>query len=261
MTPYLLIPFSFLLGSIPFGFLIGKSRGLDIRTQGSGNIGATNLGRLLGRKYFVMCFILDFTKGLMPTLIAGSVLGTLGYMNMDPADAWLWLAVMFAAPIGHMFTPWLGFKGGKGVATGLGALVGVMPAMTLPASGALVVFIVVVVLWKMIGVASSVAAASLPLWTWYAFAQYETFEERRVGSQTQFAELPASDIDLMVANHGLPFIVAATLLAVIVINKHRPNLARAIAGIEPKIGESKAVPSASITESIADSSESVDPTG
>ncbi|MBL4809180.1 MAG: glycerol-3-phosphate acyltransferase [Phycisphaerales bacterium] len=254
MNPYLLIPLSFLLGSIPFGFLIGKSRGIDIRTEGSGNIGATNLGRLLGRKYFVICFILDFSKGLMPTLIAGSALGTLGYMKMNPADAWLWLAVMFAAPVGHMFTPWLGFKGGKGVATGLGALVGVMPAMTLPASGALMVFVVVVVLWRMVGVASSVAAATLPLWTWYAFAQYETFEERRVGSQTQFSELPASDIDLMVANHGLPFIVAATLLALIVINKHRPNLARAIEGTEPRIGES--------TGSLgAESSDSADSTG
>ena len=254
MNPYLLIPLSFLLGSIPFGFLIGKSRGIDIRTEGSGNIGATNLGRLLGRKYFVICFILDFSKGLMPTLIAGSALGTLGYMKMNPADAWLWLAVMFAAPVGHMFTPWLGFKGGKGVATGLGALVGVMPAMTLPASGALMVFVVVVVLWRMVGVASSVAAATLPLWTWYAFAQYETFEERRVGSQTQFSELPASDIDLMVANHGLPFIVAATLLALIVINKHRPNLARAIEGTEPRIGES--------TGSLgAESSGSADSTG
>jgi len=246
MPPYFLIPLlvlgSFLMGSVPFGFLIARLKGIDLREHGSGNIGATNLGRVLGRRYFFLCFVLDFTKGLTPTLIAGSMLGSLGYMDIPAADAWAWLAVMFAAPIGHMYTPWLGFKGGKGVATGLGALIGVMPAMTIPAAGAAVVFIVVVSLWRMIGPASVAAAASLPLWTWQSFRLYETTQERRIGSQTQFADLPASDLKLMVENQGVPFLIAATVLAIIIIYKHRDNLKRAMAGTEPKIGTPKPTP-------------------
>lgn len=236
MLPYLLIPIAFLFGSIPFGFLIGRANGVDIRTQGSGNIGASNLGRILGKKYFAYCFILDFTKGLTPSLIAGSVLGTLGSMDMTDQQAWIWLAVMFASPLGHMFTPWLGFKGGKGVATGLGSLLGVLPAMTLPAVGAAVVFIVVVSLWRMIGVASSIAAATLPLWTWQAFRLYETTQERRFGEQPRYADMPAEDLKQMFEFQGTPFLIAATILAAIVIYKHRGNLQRAMIGTEPKIG-------------------------
>ena len=241
MLPYLLIPAAFLMGSIPFGFLIARAKGIDLRQHGSGNIGATNLGRVLGRPYFFLCFALDLSKGLTPTLIAGSVLGTLGRMDIQPTDAWVWLAVMFAAPLGHIFSPWLGFKGGKGVATALGAMIGVMPAMTIPAVGAFVVYMVVLMLWRMVGPASSVAAASLPLWTWYAFSQYETLQERRVGSQSQFEDLPAGQIDQMVQNFGTPFFLVSLALAVIVIYKHRANLARAMAGTEPKLGESKRV--------------------
>jgi len=257
MSPYLvntlLVLGAFLMGSIPFGFLIARAKGIDLRQHGSGNIGATNLGRALGRPYFFLCFFLDMSKGLTPSLVAGSVLGTLGKMEIPATEAWIWLAIMFAAPLGHMFTPWLGFKGGKGVATGLGALIGVMPAMTIPAAGAAVVFIVVLALWKMVGPASSVAAATLPLWTWYAFRQFETLQERRIGSQTQFADLPASDLKAMVPNHGFPFLVAAIVLAALVIYKHRANLKRAMAGTEPKIGtptpQSEAVQAAPASES------------
>ena len=231
---------SFLLGSIPFGFLIARLKGIDLRDHGSGNIGATNLGRVLGRPYFFLCFLLDMSKGLTPTLVAGSMLGTLGQMDIEPSKAWVWLAVMFAAPLGHIFTPWLGFKGGKGVATGMGALIGVMPAMTIPAAGAAVVFIVIVALWRMIGPASAVAAATLPLWTWYSFRQYETLQERRIGSQPQFIELPANELHEMVPFHGTPFLIAATVLAILVIYKHKANLARTLAGTEPKIGSSNA---------------------
>lgn len=268
MPPYLLIPLliagSFLLGSIPFGFLIGKTKHIDIRTLGSGNTGASNLGRLLGKKYFALCFLLDFTKGLTPTLIAGSTLGTLGHMEMSPANAWTWLAVMIAAPLGHMFTPWLKFKGGKGVATGLGALIGVIPALTLPAVGAAVIFAVVLTLWKMIGPASVAAAASLPLWTWQSFRLYETTQERRIGSQTQFADLPASDLKQMVAFQGTPFLIVATLLAIIVIYKHRDNLKRAALGTEPKIGAPQSKTPSNSTpkaETLNESTDSITPTG
>ena len=94
MNWLLFIPIAFVSGSIPFGFLIGKLKGVDIREHGSGNIGATNLGRVLGRPYFFLCFALDFSKGLTPSLVAGSLLGTLGRMDIAPIDAWIWLAVM-----------------------------------------------------------------------------------------------------------------------------------------------------------------------
>ncbi len=247
MPSYLLIVAlvlgSFLLGSIPFGFLIARLKGTDLREHGSGNIGATNLGRVFGRPYFFLCFFLDMTKGLTPTLVAGSMLGTLGEMAIEPTKAWVWLAVMFAAPLGHIFTPWLGFKGGKGVATGLGALIGVIPAMTIPAAGAFVVYMVVLMRWRMIGPASAVAAASLPLWTWYAFRQYETLQERRIGSQPQFADLSADDLHAMVPFMGTPFLIAASVLAILVIYKHKGNLARTLAGTEPKIGSSNSAPS------------------
>ena len=131
---WIFIPLSFLAGSIPFGYLIGRAKSIDIRTVGSGNIGATNLGRALGKRFFYACFFLDMTKGMMPTLIAGHYMHTLGTMRVGTSDAYWWLAVMIAAVLGHMFTPWLGFKGGKGVATGLGAMVGVLPAMAMPAT-------------------------------------------------------------------------------------------------------------------------------
>ncbi len=256
MIAYLLIPAAFLMGSIPFGFLIARAKGIDLRQHGSGNIGATNLGRVLGRPYFFLCFALDLTKGLTPSLLAGAALGTLGRMDIQATDAWVWLAVMFASPLGHIFCPWLGFKGGKGVATAMGSMIGVMPAMTIPAAGAFVVYIVVLLLWRMVGPASSLAAATLPLWTWYAFEQYETLQERRVGSQSQFSETPAGDIDQMVPNFGLPFFIVALALALVVIYKHKANLMRALAGTEPKLGESKPIQSADETDQASsDSSE------
>lgn len=245
MNPVLMIPIAYLVGSIPFSYLIGRARGIDIRAHGSGNPGATNLGRVLGGRFFVAGFALDMTKGLTPTLLTGWLLGTLGTMRVEGADAWIWLGVMGAAVLGHMFTPWLGFKGGKGVATGLGAMLGIMPAMTVPAVGALVVFGVTLMLWRMVGVASPVAAASLPLWVHLTFAQYETVQERRIASTPRYDETPAGVVDDMVPNHALPFFVVAIALALLVIVRHRRNLARALRGREPKIGRPDPVQDAS----------------
>src|SRR5438270_7875616 len=103
-----LIPVAYLLGSVPFGLVVGLSKGVDPRTAGSGNIGATNVGRLLGAKYFGIVFCLDFVKGLLPTLAASWVVhahrGTL-----DWTIYLLWLLVGFAAIAGHMFSVFLKF--------------------------------------------------------------------------------------------------------------------------------------------------------
>src|SRR5262245_36982425 len=96
-----IVPIAYLIGSIPFGLLIGRAKGIDPRTAGSGNIGATNVGRLLGKKYFAIVFTLDLLKGLIPVVAAGIVLH-----KSEPTakDFVLWLLVAFAAIIGHMFS-------------------------------------------------------------------------------------------------------------------------------------------------------------
>jgi len=247
MQWWMFIPIAFLAGSIPFGFLIGRANGIDIRTHGSGNIGATNLGRALGMRFFYMCFALDLTKGMMPTLIAGYFMGTLGTMRVETADAFWWLAVMIFAVLGHMFTPWLGFKGGKGVATGMGAMIGILPAMALPAAGGLVVFVMVLMLWRYVSLASSTAAASLPLWTWIVFAQYQTLMTRQASRQMGWENFSAEQIEQIksdIPNYGMPFFAVSLLLAVLVIYKHRGNLGRIMQGIEPQIGAGAPAPAA-----------------
>jgi len=205
---------AYLVGSIPFGYLIARARGVNILKVGSGNIGATNVRRVLGRGPGNLCFALDVAKGLVPTLTSGLVLGTLG--NLDaPADmVWLWLLSPVVAVVGHMCSPWLGFRGGKGVATGLGALLGVFWVLTASVLLALAVWLVVLKISRYVGLASVCAAASVPVWA---------------------AVLP-------IAFHGgfpvsaLPMLVVASLLAALVVARHTGNLRRILAGIEPKSG-------------------------
>lgn len=244
MQWWMFIPIAFLAGSIPFGFLIGRVNDIDIRTVGSGNIGATNLGRVLGKRFFYACFFLDMTKGMMPTLIAGHFMGTLGTMKVETNDAFWWLAIMVSAVLGHMFTPWLGFKGGKGVATAMGAMIGILPAMALPASGALLVYLMVLALWRYVSLASSSAAASLPLWTWMVFAHYHTLMTRQASTRMDWDDLPVAQTELIrseIPNYGMPFFVVSLALAILVIYKHRSNLGRIMRGVEPQIGSQQAV--------------------
>ena len=111
---------AYLVGGIPFGFLIGKSRGVDVRTVGSRNIGATNVFRTVGKKWGVLAFILDVAKGFVPTLVCRLTVG-------DPT--WLPLAVGVTCVLGHMLTPYMKFRGGKGVATAFGMLLALIPGM------------------------------------------------------------------------------------------------------------------------------------
>lgn len=206
------------LGSIPFGVIIGRLKGVDVRAAGSKNIGATNVGRLLGTRWFFVCFFLDMLKGLIPPLVVGLVAGTTGRFVL-PADlAFAWLAVMVAPVLGHMFSPFTGFKGGKGVATGVGALIGVMPAMTVPAVGGVLVFLLVLALWRYVSAASCVAAASIPFWVYLEFSIAE--QQERLGDWFGAA---------------WPFLTVAMLIATLVIYKHRANLGRLLRGTEPKI--------------------------
>src|SRR3954454_21086531 len=155
----LLIAASYLLGSVPFGLMVGRAKGIDPRTAGSGNIGATNLGRLLGKKFFFLVFTLDMLKGMLPVLAAGLLV----HDRPDTQQKFvLWLLVAFAAIAGHMFSIFLGFKGGKGVATSCGVLLGLWPYYTLPGLVSIGSFIVVVYFSRYISLSSIVAAEVFP---------------------------------------------------------------------------------------------------
>ncbi len=118
---------AYLLGSVPFGMLIAAAHGIDLRKVGSGNIGATNLSRALGRRWAYVCFVLDLAKGLLPTLAAGIWLDGIAGTNGLLAQ----LAVGCAAVTGHVFPVYLRFKGGKGVATSFGVALGLWPYYTI----------------------------------------------------------------------------------------------------------------------------------
>ncbi|MFG0326922.1 MAG: glycerol-3-phosphate 1-O-acyltransferase PlsY [Phycisphaerales bacterium JB037] len=208
------IAVSFLSGSVPYGLLLARwFAGIDIREHGSGNIGATNVGRVLGARLGLVCFTLDVLKGFVPTIGFGLAAGVVGTLSIPPTDAWLWLATMAAAVLGHLFCPWIGFRGGKGVATGLGALLGVYPALSLSALVALGVWIVTLRLWKFVGVSSTLAAISLPISVAVIFLLRDAW------------------------NSATPFLVVTLALAALVVFKHRGNLRRTLAGTEPKFGD------------------------
>lgn len=206
------------MGSIPFGLIIGRLKGIDVRAGGSGNIGATNVGRLLGTRWFFVCFFLDLFKGLVPTLGVGLASGWAGELIVPNDIALSWLAVMVAPVLGHMFSPFVGFRGGKGVATGVGAMIGVFPIMTLPAVGGLVVFLGILGLWRYISAASCAAAVSIPIWVYVEFRLFE-------------------DAEMVVGwvGTGWPFLLVSVVIAGLVIFKHRSNLGRLMRGTEPKI--------------------------
>ena len=191
---------SFLIGSIPFGVLLGKMRGVDVRAVGSGNIGATNVWRALGPTFGVMSFVLDMLKG-----VAGPLIGRW----LIPDSDWGIAFCGIAAVAGHIFSPFLGFKGGKGISTSLGALFGLIPVVGI---AAVAVWCLVLAITRMISAASVAACIVLPflalLIHWPAYTP-------------------------------LPAVLVALLMSVFAFIKHIPNLKRIVAKTEPKIGAKK----------------------
>lgn len=199
-------------GSISFALVFGRLRGIDIRKQGSGNLGATNVGRVLGRPFGIVCFLLDVLKGFLPVFLAGYFLNYLGQWDLSAMDLLRWLSVVAAAVIGHVFPFYLGFKGGKGVATSLGVLLGVYPLLTLPGLVGFGVWLAFAGAFRYVSLASIAAAISLPLLTvGFAWANGRT------------------PIDIW------PATVLTTLLALMVVVRHRSNIARLKAGTESKL--------------------------
>jgi glycerol-3-phosphate acyltransferase PlsY len=207
---------AFLCGSIPFGVILARAHGVDLRTVGSGNVGATNVGRALGRKWGFLCFALDAAKGAAPVIVAGMLAGPWGkpVSSVPPGDFVGWFAVVFAALLGHVFSPWIGFKGGKGVATGFGAMVAMWPVLTFPTLLALATWIACMKFTRIVSLSSMVAAWTLPLWC---------------GLLLRWP---------VASDPGSPWwpIGTTAMLAAIVMVTHRANIGRLMAGTEPRVG-------------------------
>ena len=185
---------AFLLGSIPFGLIIARARGVDVRSVGSGNIGATNVGRSVGKHEGALTLACDLGKGLLPVLVVR-------WVGLPPG----WVAtVCLAAVLGHVYSPWLWFRGGKGAATAGGAFLAGAPLATLIAA---LGFLAALKGSRRVSVGSVVGAVVLPLSLW-------------------------------ILGHVPQMIAAGALTALVVILRHKENLQRLRTGTEPKLGSS-----------------------
>jgi len=209
MVFVILIIVAYLLGSIPFGLIIAAAHGKDLRSIGSGNIGATNLSRAVGRKWGYTCFVLDAAKGALVMVIAAR------FVNSPPSvsQLFLWLAAGCAAILGHIFPVYIKFRGGKGVATSFGVALGLWPYYTLCAMPALLVWVVVVLLWRYVSLASIAASLAFPVSVILAIML-----------------IPGWSFTVL-----WPLLVTGIILPVVVIVRHRENIRRLIAGTEGNV--------------------------
>jgi glycerol-3-phosphate acyltransferase PlsY len=210
LLPPLLLLAGYLLGSIPSGWLAGRwLAGIDIRTQGSGSTGATNVLRVVGKGPALAVFLVDVLKGTLAVVLARTLLTPTGAMAPDwGVDSWV-VAAGLAALAGHIWPVWLGWKGGKAVATGLGMLLGLAWPVGLACFG---IFLTVLSISRIVSLSSVVAALALPLLMlgWFG------------------------DGGLRPA-----YLALALLTSVLVIWRHRSNLQRLLAGTEPRLGEKR----------------------
>lgn len=198
-SPLLVVIISYLLGSIPFGYLIVRLRGGDIREQGSGNIGAANVARNAGTFAGVLTLVLDAAKGYAAVMIASRM------SHGSDSARWM-MAAAIAAVVGHMFPAWLGFRGGKGVATSLGVF---LPICREAVLAAVILWILVVAFWQYSSLGSVIAAVAMPVLVYLLYAP----------------------------RHAPPgYITAGTVLvALLVLFQHRANIERLVAGEEPRL--------------------------
>jgi glycerol-3-phosphate acyltransferase PlsY len=195
-APWIILGYA--LGSIPFGYLLVRlAQGRDIRTTGSGNIGAANVTRTAGKGLGILTLFLDAAKGFLPVWFASHVL--------PQSAAWV-MATGLAAMGGHFFPVWLKLRGGKGVATGVGVF---LPICWQAVAGAFVVWVATVALTRYVSLGSMLASASLPVLTYFFYAP----------------------------GHAPPFsiVLGTTLAAAGIVLKHHENIGRLAAGREPKL--------------------------
>lgn len=193
---------AYLLGSIPTGYLVGRAKGVDIRAHGSGNIGATNAFRLLGKPAGIFVLLTDAAKGALAVLVLPG-LANQWWPGTDLVT--LRLIASLGAVLGHNYTCWLRFRGGKGIATSAGVLVALVPYAFLLT---LAVFITVLLASRFVSLASVLAALALPAAAWITLAP-------------------------------TPILVLTAVLSLLAIWKHRPNIKRLIAGTEHRLGTSR----------------------
>ncbi len=190
---------AYFLGSIPFGYLIVRwQRGIDVRATGSGSIGATNVMRNLGIIGFVVTFILDGGKGLLAVVLASKL--------TSGTPTWV-AAAACAAVLGHCFPVWLKFRGGKGVATGVGVFIAIAPLQVVLV---LAIFAILVALWRYISLGSIVATAAFPV------------------------------LVFLMRHPPIEVVFGAAGAAAIIIVRHYANISRLLKGTENKVGEKKA---------------------
>ena len=194
---------SYLLGSIPFGYIAGRVAGIDIRNCGSGNVGATNVVRTLGKSYGYPVFAADFLKGFAAVKMSVLIATRARPEWISPENFGIIAAI--SSVVGHSFPIWLYFKGGKGVATSAGALFGLVP---LAALAGVAIWIMTFLLTRYVSVASIAAAATLPV---------------VILITTQLSR-----------NFGKWLFYSSVCLAAVVIWRHRSNLSRLIRGTEPR---------------------------
>jgi len=236
MSAWLCPILAFLLGSIPTGVLIARAKGVDIRAHGSGNIGATNVLRTIGKPAGIACLVLDLLKGFVPALLGVSLIRFLeadGRIDSNPlAIAALeplasvfpaerqWLAQSLqvvtglAAILGHNYSPWVGFRGGKGIATSGGVLLALMPAAVVIL---IVLWLIVFLASRYVSLASIVAALVLPFLTLYG-----SWHHGKLADGTW----------------NKPLFAFSVLIAAMAIWKHRSNIARLRQGTENRFSRS-----------------------
>ncbi len=202
MRPVLVLIIAYLLGSIPFGYLIVRlTEGADVRESGSGGTGATNVSRRAGKLAGVVTLLLDAVKGALAVLLAR-------WLLTDDFGVNWWVAVAaFLAVFGHCFPVWLGFRGGKGVATGVGVFLSLYP---LAVACAAVIFIFVVALTRYVSLGSILATAAFPLFVWLLSAYFK----------------PVADL--------APVITAAIIAGALIVLMHHANIGRLLRGTESK---------------------------
>lgn len=204
---------AYVIGSTPCGVIIARLHGVDLRRVGSGNVGATNVGRVLGRKWGYLCFVLDVAKGFIPVAAAGLWYRPAAGVPSPAAQA-AWLMVALAAILGHVFSFYLRFRGGKGVATALGVVIGLYPYFTWAGLAALGLWVLATLTSRYVSVGSIAAAvAFVPLAVAFNWGR---------------------------ASELWPLLIFAAGVAVLIIIRHRGNVARLAAGTENKIGSARA---------------------
>jgi glycerol-3-phosphate acyltransferase PlsY len=206
----LILLLAYLIGAIPFGYLVARGRGVDIRKHGSGNIGATNVGRVLGRPFGVLVFLLDFAKGALPTFAA--LRWASAHEVELPPDS-LPVTAAVAAFLGHLFPVYLRFHGGKGVATAAGAVCVLLPE---PAGAAFLTWLVVVLVSRYVSFASILAAVVLCIY------------------RLTLTPQPWDNADLVVTLFCL-------IVAGLIIVRHRANVGRLLRGNENRLKETPAM--------------------